>query len=292
MNNLVGPLLDKTPRDKYKRWSTLATIRWGKEYPKYTNLLVIAIAYSGISPLVLGFAAIGLTLLRMAFRYNIFYVSSVAVDTKGETYLKALQHITVGVYLAQLTLIGLFAAGGGSGPAKLMLAGFILTVIYYTYLNLMLRPLTYAAPKETPAEVASANRADDPEFTGLTSGILSRIYSHKEVGGFFAPFLFYGKRSKYPEIRDQLRNATLGEPHDQLSQEETQNAFLQPAITAPKPKLWIVRDDLGVSAEQVKDTQPIVEISDKGASFDEKGHIVWDQENLRELPIWVDKKVI
>ena len=45
--------LDKTPRKKYSRWTSLAGLGWGSEYPKWTNLGVIALSYACIAPLIL-----------------------------------------------------------------------------------------------------------------------------------------------------------------------------------------------------------------------------------------------
>ena len=67
---VLGKLLDKTPRKMLKRWMTLSAPGLGTVYPIYTNLFVIAIAYAVIAPLVLAFAAIGLFLFYLAYRYE------------------------------------------------------------------------------------------------------------------------------------------------------------------------------------------------------------------------------
>ena len=67
---LLGKLLDKTPRKMLTRWISLIAPGLGTVYPIYTNLFVIAIAYSVIAPLVLIFAAVGLMLFYMAYRYE------------------------------------------------------------------------------------------------------------------------------------------------------------------------------------------------------------------------------
>merc|ERR1711981_1415431 len=104
---------DKTPRKMYNRYMSLAGLGWGSVYPKFTNLAVIAISYSCIAPLVLGFATIGLGLLYLVYRHNFLYVYDNNIDTKGMAYAKALQQLTVGVYLAEFCLIGLFAKCDG-----------------------------------------------------------------------------------------------------------------------------------------------------------------------------------
>jgi len=319
MFNIVSPFLDKTPRKKYNRWTQLSGLSWGDTYPKFTTFMVIAIAYSCIAPLVLGFATIGLYLLYIAFRYNVFYVLTMVVDTKGDAYGKAMQHLSVGVYLVELCLIGLFASGGGQGPANLMTLFFILTIIYHTYLNIVLSPLTNTLSDELMAEdeeeargqisedndggivstIIEAAQGSTSESNGVqprqafkspTAPVLSQASSHVRRGGFFAPFLFHGSRSSYPKIREQLRNEFPGQPIPQQSDEFADKAYQHPAINAKAPIIWLARDDLGVSKDEIKACKPWLAATDEGARFNEKGKIIWDQDNLRNAPLYEERK--
>jgi hypothetical protein len=47
-----------------------------------------------------------------------------------------------------------------------------------------------------------------------------------------------------------------------------------------------VRDELGVSAQEIKETKKVIDISDEGARFNEKGKIEWDEDDLRQAPVW------
>lgn len=69
LNKLAG-----TPRKKYAKWMALTSPSWGSDYPRWTNLGVIAISYAIIAPLVLGFATVGMGLIYLAYRYNMLYV--------------------------------------------------------------------------------------------------------------------------------------------------------------------------------------------------------------------------
>lgn len=66
----------KTPRDKFNQYSSLKGIAWGKVYPKFTNFIIIALVYSCISPLVLGFATIGLSFFYYSYKvcYNLVFL--------------------------------------------------------------------------------------------------------------------------------------------------------------------------------------------------------------------------
>jgi hypothetical protein len=118
---------------------------------------------------------------------------------------------------------------------------------------------------------------------------LSAVASHFKRGGLFAPFLFNGSKSKYPALRRQLWDAFPGKPAPEIPEEVMEHAYHHPAITATPPKLWIVKDELGVSAQEIKETKKVVEISDEGARFNEKGKIEWDQDDVRSAPIWKDR---
>ena len=76
---------------------------------RYTTIAIIGLIYSMIAPLVLGFATIGLALLYIAFRYELLFVlDASALNTRGETYKKALNQLFVGIYVAELCMIGMF----------------------------------------------------------------------------------------------------------------------------------------------------------------------------------------
>lgn len=236
-----------------------------------------------------------------------FYVLSMSVDTKGDAYGRAMQHLSTGVYLAELCLIGLMSARGAKGPAQLMILLFILTIIYQVYLNLILTPLTTtlsdelmaedeeealaqaSAEGEAPIDV-SANGVQPKKLTGGTGNrTVDAILEHGKRGGLFAAYLFHGAKSKYPKLREQFWKAFPGEPVPKLTDKVVEHAYHHPAITAKVPKLWIVRDELGVSRQEVRECKRVVESTDEGAHFDEKGKVVWDQGSLRDAPIWEER---
>ena len=49
LSKVLGTLLDNTPRKMYKRWSTLAGMKWGTVFPVLTNLCVIGMSLAGLS---------------------------------------------------------------------------------------------------------------------------------------------------------------------------------------------------------------------------------------------------
>ena len=151
INTILGKLLDKTPRKRYNRWTALNGIGWGSDYPKWTNLGVIAISYSCIAPLVLGFSTIGFLLLYIAFRHQWLFVFGNKIDMKGEAYTRALQQLTTGVYLALICLIGLFAIGLSNstaylGPLVITIVLLVVVVIFQVLMDRAIGPLEQHLP--------------------------------------------------------------------------------------------------------------------------------------------------
>ncbi|QSZ31910.1 hypothetical protein DSL72_001479 [Monilinia vaccinii-corymbosi] len=152
MLTIGGKFLDKSPRMMYNRYITLTGLEWGSLYPKFCCLGVIAISYSCIAPLVLGFATIGFGFMYLAVRYNMFFVLSNTVDTKGLAYAKALQQLMVGVYISELCLIGLFAIKITIGPLVLVSVLLFFTATYHGVMRHALKPLITYIPESTDGD--------------------------------------------------------------------------------------------------------------------------------------------
>lgn len=135
-----------TPREKYDLETKMKGLFYGNQYPKFTNMAVIAIVYSCIAPLVLGFALAGFTLFYATYRYLMLYTNNAKLEMKGTAHARALQQLLTGVYVAELCLIGLFGARNAKGPSILMTVFFILTIIQHLTVNKYLVPLETYMP--------------------------------------------------------------------------------------------------------------------------------------------------
>ncbi|KAL4937105.1 hypothetical protein BDV06DRAFT_203642 [Aspergillus oleicola] len=316
VGKILGRLLDNTPRKMYTRWSNLAGLGWGTVYPIFTLLAVIAITYSCISPLVLGFATIGLYLFYFAYRYNLLYVSNANIDTQGKTYARALQHLTVGCYLLVVCLIGLFAIGIGAqtislGPLILMIILLIGMIIYHVSLNSAIDPLINYLPKNLEAEeealliseghltngtssdhdgVAATSSAVDGHEDGVgnvdsAEKGLTAIRPAEPKPNFFVKWL---RPDKYAGYRQLRKYAPSGAEATSYSPEVEKNAYYHPAIAAEVPLLWIPHDEMGISTQEIAHTGRVIPITDEDAWLDEKNHIHWDVDK-GVPPIWKEK---
>ncbi|KAF2459070.1 hypothetical protein BDY21DRAFT_283308 [Lineolata rhizophorae] len=299
---VLGWLLDSTPRKMYQRWTRLSGMGWGTVYPVFTNLFVIAICYSCIAPLVLAFAAIGLYFFYFAYRYNLLFVYDAHIDTKGLAYPRALQHLFIGLYLAEICLIGLFALQlsdkAALGPFILMIILLIFTALYQVSLNVALTPLLKYLPRSLEAEErgllemesgvnASEGDAsfDEATKTGEASagGTRSLPPPHKKPG-VIKKFLRPDVYNDYPTMRRMVPRELFKITYEPAVEA---NAYFHPSIRSKVPLLWIPRDPAGVSRQEVRDTSKVCPITDEGATIDEKGKIHWNPDE--RAPIYEDK---
>ena len=306
---LLGRVLPgKTPRKIFDKLTKLSAPSWGSEFPKWINLGVIAITYSGIAPLILGFATVGFSLIYVAFRYNFLYVYETNLDTKGEAYQKALRQLLTGVYLSEICLIGLFAIATAKniqavGPLIIMAIMLLLTIIFQFTLKFALKHeetrLAYGDP--TPGHGGMIGHHEDGlHVPAGEKGATAEAGPNDQPAPtkmpmFLRKILNPEKQSIYAlsNSLDQFYH----KPQDPLPIEIQKRAFFNPSVTSPTPVLWIVRDDMGISRREIQDTKKIVpglEMTDEQATFNEKGKVYWkgvEDGHSREAPVF-DERIV
>lgn len=305
---LLGRILPgKTPRKIFDQLTKLSAPAWGSEFPKWCNLGVIAITYSGIAPLILGFATVGFSLVYVAYRYNFLYVYETNIDTKGAAYQKALKQLLTGVFLSEICLIGLFAISTAdntytAGPLAIMCVMLLITIIFTITLGSALRHeearLAYTDTAPLNGHVEEGHREESREKTDSTP-LNGTDTTHAPKASRIPGFL---KKIINPE-RNSLNTlyGTLDKyyhtPQEPLPVEVQKRAFFNPAVTSPTPVIWIVRDDLGISEREIRDTKkacPELQMTDDQATFNEKGKVYWkgvDDGHAREAPVY-DERII
>ncbi|KAJ9630118.1 hypothetical protein H2204_008623 [Knufia peltigerae] len=285
-------VMNKTPRQKFNTYTQMKGISWFNVYPKFTNLAVIAIAYSCIAPLVLGFAGIGIFLFYLSYRYNLLYVIQVKSETRGESYTRALQHLMTALYLAELCLIGLFGIKKAPGPSTMMSILLVLTALYHFTVNKYLTPLeTYM-----PVDVLSNDEEEERPLLGSQGDMTQRSRIHRFGAGkvppilldplaaFLEPHIFASQEALRPWLQDPE-----GEFEESVSytDEQLRNAYLNPALTSKTPKIWIPRDSKGVSKQLVGENESSgLTSTDEGAELSASNEIIWNQNDFTSVPIF------
>ena len=292
---------DKTPREHFSTYAQMKGTPWASWYPKFTNFLVIAIVYSCIAPLVLGFATVGLFIYYLAYRYQLLYVCQAKVDTKGEAYKRALQQMPTGIYLAELCLIGLFGARKAYVQSTLM----ILTLIFTAGVNLTLDRMLRALELYLGVDVWTEQEPMLAEEDGLPTDDIAALHaaSHARRLGL--------KKLPYPapkilsdffdsiisNARDEVKAWTYDPAPSEdeappMKEDELEKVYLSPAWTSKTPKLWIPRDKLGVSKQEIQDNGAAgITTADQSAEIDENGKLHWDRR-FENVPIWSKPKTI
>ncbi|KAI4161347.1 MAG: hypothetical protein LQ342_004899 [Letrouitia transgressa] len=308
VGKILSKILDTTPRKQYTRFASLAGLGWGTVFPIYTNLAVIAITYSIIAPLVLGFATIGLYLIYLAYRYNLLFVFNANIDTKGLVYPRALQQTTTGCYLSIICLIGLFGIKAAPGPIVLMVIYLVFVILFHVSLNSALNPLLLYLPKSLEAEEEALLGIEDGNSAGATTttttaekGIQPSVANnsidsptnpkdtmppapHKKPN-FVSKFLRPDIYTDYQTLRRLVPRGFADIVYDPVVERD---AYYHPAIASQTPLLWVPRDEMGVSRQECAHSAKVIPMTDEGAGFDGKGKVVWD-EGVGRPPIWTEK---
>lgn len=351
---VLPKLFDSTAREKWKRNTNLPSVTWGTFFPVYTNFACIALIYSIVSPFIIVFAIITFTLLWIANRYNMLYVSRFQLDTGGVLYPTAINQTFTGLYVMELCLVGLFFLvqddRGQSAcipQAIIMIVAIGLTVLYQILLNISFAPLLYHLPvtvedeavlRDEAFERAQARRLgldEDEEIDGANEAAasgadielstLNKTPSNTNKFGKFNPAnvvqgagswalrsgqtftskvrgrgsanessgsemaraqLMRKRRHGDAEARQKIADALYGGYTDEiedLSPDErdllVKHAFQHYALRARRPILWIPRDDIGVSDDEVKRTREFagtnIWITNVGAALDGKFRAVY-----------------
>ncbi|KAI8951118.1 hypothetical protein F4801DRAFT_578855 [Xylaria longipes] len=291
---LIYKFLSGTPRSLYTKWANLSAISWGSVLPVYTNIAVISITYAGIAPLMLGFATIGISFFYLAWRYNIFFVTDTQIDTRGLIYPRALKQLFAGVYIAELSMIGLLAASVAIGPLVLMIVFLIFSILLHITINSAIDPLLYNLPRTLAEEEAARSRHVSVEngekgahlAENISNGT-SRNAAGKKKLGLFTKFFKPWEYCDYETMRKLV-------PHDSVdvynlyTDEVERDAYYPPSVTSATPLLWIPEDPLGISKQEVRDTSKVIPITDEGCTLTDKNKLEWDTETVRP-PVWEEK---
>ncbi|KAH7108911.1 hypothetical protein EDB81DRAFT_673191 [Dactylonectria macrodidyma] len=283
---VVARALDSTARDKWSRNARLSNVRWGAFFPMYTNFACIALVYCIIAPLISLFAVITFSLLWFAQRYAMLYVTRFEYDTGGVLYPRAINQTFTGVYVMELCISGLFFIVEDKDGKKtctlhgiVMILVFLSTVIYQIVLNKILGPLFCHLPITFEDEAVLRDEA------------FKRAQSHRyadsdhEQGANTRSSWMSGQENMpqttqrtmveafYTGIPDEMEDLTPDD-RDLL----TFYAFQHEALRAHRPTVWIPRDDLGISEDEIMRTRAYswnISICNRGTALDSKGRVVY-----------------
>ncbi|KAI1435466.1 phosphate metabolism protein-domain-containing protein [Xylaria sp. CBS 124048] len=223
------------------------------------------------------------------------------IDTQGQAYTVALQHLLTGVYISELALIGFFSSGTAKGPMMITLLLFVVTVLYHVVTNRYMGPLESVLPAEL---VSPAERSDETTPL-LGDGERGKVSSDHRQGPsayepgrmlelmtrFFGLHVFssssYMKLGVRVRVRDVDGQDTGEQDIPEYAEEDLQCAYLHPALTSRTPVVWMARDGMGASQNEVRDTEECgLRASDEGAWLDKKRSVQVSVMDFEKVPVW------
>jgi hypothetical protein len=230
----------------------------------------------------------------------LLYTVQPKIDTKGHSYTLALQQILTGIYIAELCLVGLFSLNEASGPSLLMIILFIATAIFNYVTNRYFAPLEQYLPAELALDpeddeqaplLSSAEEGEADRLRHAESNI-NRISDRtnvppkvvKPVAHFLQPHVF----ASHTAMKNWLREGDFDEDDEpEYSEDDVKKAYLNPAYTTKTPIVWLAKDNVGVSKNEIKENEEKgLRSSDQGAWIDEKGNLKWSVDNFDEVPVF------
>lgn len=175
------------------------------------------------------------------------------------------------------------------------------TAIYHFLMNRALKPLTRYLPDSLeghgPAALFSSNdegsydarKANAPpteahfdgpsKVTAAKASLLTRLFDPRRF-------------KSYQRVQSLVPKYAAPE----YDERDGDRAYYNPVVTSPTPRLWIVRDEMGISREEIRETGEVLPITDDYARFDAKNKVAWvwgregEGARLRDMPVW-DRKV-
>lgn len=250
------------------------------------------------------------------------YASDVVViNTHGQAYAKALQHMTTGIYLSELCLIGLMAIntadnGYAAGPLVFNILLLGLTIILHIVFNMTVKLMESQASDLASTYKPKLKSHNDSETEGddeaavSFSRSLQRVFAGSDEGEtktsagknkftlkvsrFMLKFLHVPQVDPFPSY--------FSKQVDDLSEEDYRDAYIHPAAQNSPPLLWIARAGSNESDknQRLAEFRDLVRVTDDSAWLGEdKKHKVrgtWmdaqsdnqEREALRNTPLWDD----
>ncbi|KAM0134973.1 hypothetical protein ACHAO1_005406 [Botrytis cinerea] len=213
---------EQNPRLMINKWHRIRIVHWGAVYPVFTNMGVIAITYSLISPLTIVFALLGLSLIYIVSKYNLLYTYSSEMSTRGLLYPHALKQLLTGVYLAEVCLIGLFGLRSAFGPLVIMFGLTIFTALIHVSLNEALGPLLWNLPRTLAVEELYRGLAFNSDLqTPMPTMDRNNTHDGNENGDSFFPMHTPEQTQSHPAVSTYIshRTSTTPNPHPTIPEE-------------------------------------------------------------------------
>ncbi|KAJ7686662.1 hypothetical protein B0H17DRAFT_984958 [Mycena rosella] len=274
-------LLGSTPRSVYGIKYGARSVAWGTTFPGITLLVVIALVYSVIAPIINGLACFTFFMFYMLYKYLFLwqFEQSPASDTGGLFFPKAITHVFVGLYIQQVCMIGLFflAQNENKKPSAtpqgaLMVVLIVFTILFQMLINNSYGPLKHALPLSLADKTFSAAAPVERAGTAGPNGAEAEAEAH-EMTESKLPRTSDATGHEHEEHEGLTDQAKVGNRAARIKSEE-EYGFAHPAASRPQRIVWFPRDRLGLAEEEERGCRAAgVDVSLKDAEMNEKGKV-------------------
>ncbi|ODV91212.1 hypothetical protein CANCADRAFT_2928 [Tortispora caseinolytica NRRL Y-17796] len=105
---ILNNLRSGTARQKYMQSQKIGKTRWGEKYAAYSNLTVIVVIFSVISPLILPISGCIFAVQYIIWKGSLSDSHCSRSTLDGATYIQALEHMYTGLYIFEVVIACLF----------------------------------------------------------------------------------------------------------------------------------------------------------------------------------------
>jgi len=171
------------------------------------------------------------------------------------------------------------------------------TNYYLSHLEQYL-PADMGLESENDEQVPLLSSAEEGQADALRNGesgierLSNRTHVPKKVITPVAQFLQPHVFASSTAMKAWLREGDYDlEDEPEYSEDDLKKAYLNPAYTSKTPIVWLARDSMGVSKNEMKENETAgIKCSDEGAWIDEEGKLKWSVDNFEEVPIFKQGK--
>ncbi|KAI8578473.1 hypothetical protein K450DRAFT_246997 [Umbelopsis ramanniana AG] len=258
----VFSFLASTPRSIWAQKGGCSTTNLGTLIPSHTVVFVLGLLYSTIAPLVLPFVLLFFITHYFVYLHQFLYVYDREFESGGQYFPRSMRHIWTGLFLFQLTMIGILAIqpGGAVPQFVIMIICLVVTAFAMGLYDKTFKPMFKYLPVSLANPDVPVNPADiNPHYVDgqqISAKQPPVNMSHQTpVGGS-------EQVRNYPAVNaNDLEKATkdtnLGDtaafqnreadiPADQNTQTEA-TTYLHPSLYSQQPTVWLAEDDMGIT---------------------------------------------
>jgi hypothetical protein len=218
--------------------------------------------------------------------YNFLYVYNQNIDTGGLVFPRAIWQSFTGIYILEVCMTGLLGVRVATPQLILFAITIPITAIYQILLQwktagkLEYLDVTEGEDLEAGEDLNTIKVSPSQEKSSKTPVTQASINGGKTEGSQRIGAQVTGvgvDGSTGNQAVDAVAVQLTSEP--QRGQRGIDN-YYHPSVTAPVPVIWIPQDPLGISKEEIRDTEAAgdIKITDGGATLDEKNKLGWTED--------------